>query len=671
MPTGVKLPRVSIVDRLVSIAPEAFGLGRPAVEGQADPRGPVIVQLTVASAGVIIHGGMFFHTGRPGFAWVALLAAIYIVAVIPFSMRVAELDTSLATWVDLVSMTLMATIVGDPAALLAWFPLVVFANLIYVPTVAAVKQLAVMIPLVAAFYVLMSRFSDRLFEPDVLRVYLGATLLMWLLSSIVYALSVGGSVSRRDAAVAGAIAERDDAESRARTEASRLRAVFEEAPIGLMLQKADGSFEYANGPALEMLGLSLSELRSEGAVAAMAPAMRTVVESEILAAREAGKPFLIELQTVTGRILELRGRHILQDGGYTTVTTLRDLTPERDANRHIARLRTLVENSEAHMMVWDADGDIVIGNRVFREMWTSGGSVVGRPIVEVVGEQVQPFVSMGRLSSERTYEREVATPQGTLFASISVLDFQDPLDGSWLRSMSVRDLTEVALARRALEELVASKDQFIASVSHELRTPLTVVVGLASEMATDPARLLPEEIVEFSSLIASQAAEVAALVEDLLTMARAEAGVLSIAPERMNLVTAATDVLAGLPADLRDRVTWRTRDAKSADVMADPVRVRQIIRNLLTNASRHGGPTIEMELAGGSVLVKDDGPPVPDQERERMFQAYERVHHHPGKPDSVGLGLTVCRRLSRLMEGDVTYAHDGSRSVFTLTLPEA
>jgi signal transduction histidine kinase len=71
------------------------------------------------------------------------------------------------------------------------------------------------------------------------------------------------------------------------------------------------------------------------------------------------------------------------------------------------------------------------------------------------------------------------------------------------------------------------------------------------------------------------------------------------------------------------------------------------------------------------VRVSDDGPAVPPSERERMFQAYERVHDQTGTPDSVGLGLTVCRRLSRLMGGDVTYQHDGSRSVFELLLPTA
>ncbi|MEX2655637.1 MAG: ATP-binding protein, partial [Acidimicrobiia bacterium] len=364
-----------------------------------------------------------------------------------------------------------------------------------------------------------------------------------------------------------------------------------------------------------------------------------------------------------------RGRHVELNEGFATVTALRDLTPERDAHRHIARLRTLVENSETHMIVWDSHGEILIGNRVFRDLWNSGEPVVGRSIVELVGEQMRPFVEMDLLEEERTYERPGILPDGSeTWISIAIFDFQDPFDGRWLRAASVRDLAEVALARRQLEELVANKNQFIASVSHELRTPLTVVVGLAAEMASDPSALAPEEIAEFSSLIAGQATEVAALVEDLLTMARADAGVLSISPQVLKLQECVGEVIEGLPRELRGRVTWVP--GADSNVHADPVRVRQIVRNLLTNAGRHGGPRIEIEVQSGVTVVRDDGPPVPESERERMFQAYERVHDHAGTPDSVGLGLTVCRRLSQLMGGDVVYTHDGTWSTFSLTLVE-
>lgn len=669
MSSGTATRRASVVDRLVSLAPFAFGLGEPAVDGGSDPRGPLLVQVTVAGSGVVIHGGMYLYSGLTGFLWVTLLSLAYVVVGVPLTHRLAELAPGLATWADLAAMISLAAVMGDPVTLIAWFPIVVFANLLYVPTRQAIRHLTAQIGLVAVVYFGMSQVSDRLFSDDVVRVYLGATLVMWLLASVVYALSVGGSVSRRDAAVAGALAERDIAELRVRAEASRLRAVFDEAPIGLMLQAADESFVYGNAPALELLGLTLGELLTGGAASAMDPATRDLVEAEIVTARESGKPFVIEHETVNGRILELRGRHVELVDGCTTVTTLRDLTPERDAHRHIARLRTLVENSETHMVVWDTEGQILLGNRIFRDLWAGGEQVVGLSIVDVVGEQIRPFVEMRRLEAERTYERETTAPDGrSLWASLAVFDFQDPVDGRWLRAVSVRDLTEVALARRQLEELVANKDQFIASVSHELRTPLTVVVGLAAEMASNPGALSADEIVEFSSLIAGQAGEVAALVEDLLTMARAEAGVLSIESQTIDLHEAVRDVHSGLPAELRDRVRWE--QVASAKVHADPVRVRQIVRNLLTNAGRHGGPLIEADVQPGVITVRDDGPPIPESERERMFQAYERVHHTAGRPDSVGLGLTVCRRLSRLMGGDVTYEHDGRWSTFRLTLPE-
>lgn len=658
-----------VVRRLTALAPSTLGEGPPAVDGTSDPSGPQVVQIAVAGCSAIVHGSMYAITGQDTFLWVAALSTVYLFVGVPLVIRMAKKHSpSLATWLDLLTMIVLATILGDPITLLAWFPLLLVANLIYEGTVDAVRNVMGMVAVTALYVVVTVQLPDRLFGAEVARTYVALTLFMWLSASIVYALAIGKAVTKREDEVADAIAQRDAAEARARTDAGRFRAFLEEAPIGLLVQDFDETFEYANAPALEMLGLTLDELRTHGAAPAMPPGTREAVENEIRTARDRSKPFQIEHETVAGRIIELRGRHVELDGRFTTLTTLRDLTPERLADGHIARLRILVESSETYMVVWDEDGRIVIANRVFRETWADGEPVAGRSIIEVAGEQVRPFVEMGRLHSERMYERVVRVPDGRdLLISMSVADFPDPLDGRWLRAVTARDLSEVAHARRQLEELVASKDQFIASVSHELRTPLTVVVGLAAELAAHPERHDPEELAEFATLIAGQANEVAALVEDLLTMARADAGVLSIEPDSIDLQAMVGEVLAGLPGDLRSRVTWRA--GSSPAVLADAVRVRQIVRNLVTNAGRHGGPGIEVEVMPGRVQVRDDGPPVPESERERMFQAYERVHHQRGKPDSVGLGLTVCRRLSRLMAGDVTYGHDGRQSIFELTLP--
>ncbi len=669
MPVDTPFARAPILRRVLRFLPDSLDIGPPAVDGVSDPTGPRTVQIVVAGSGIVIHVGMYFVSGRSAFLYVALVVAGYL-ATVPFSDRMAQISPAVATWWDLVALIIGASLLGDPVFLIAWFPLVIIANLFYLGSIAAIRNSLAMVAVTAVYFPVMTAISDRLFDAETMRTYLGATLLMWACAAVVYALAVGGAVTRRELVITDAFGQRDVAEARARAEASRLRAVLEEAPIGLLVQGGDGAFVYANAPALEMLDLTMNELQALGAVAAMDPATRDEVETEIVNARTAGKPFRSEYRTLAGRILELRGRHVDLDGSFTTITTLRDLTPEREADRHIQRLRTLVEHSSMHMVMFDEGGAIVVANRGFREFWTKGRPVAGRSVLDVVGEQMRPFVEMPRLDSERMYEREVTAPNGEkLWIAMSVADFRDPFDGAWLRSVSARDLTEVAHARRQLEKLVADKDQFIASVSHELRTPLTVVVGLAAELADDASRWSPDEITEFASLIVGQANEVASLVEDLLTMARADAGVLSVNPETVDLRSVMESVNQGLPVNLANRV-W-LRPGISSVVSADPVRLRQILRNLITNAVRYGGPVVEVEIRPGAVLVCDNGPPVPVDDRDKMFQAYERVHHQSGTPDSVGLGLTVCRRLSQLMGGDVVYDHDGSWSIFTVSLPES
>ena len=622
----------------------------------------------MAIAGVIVHAALSLGTGRTAFLWVAILSGVYLVVGIPLNIRTAHISPNLATWSNLATFLILAIIMGDPITLLAWFPILVIANLIYLDSVAGVRNAVWMTVVAAAFFVVMVNTSDRLFDASLARLYLAGTLFMWLFSSAAYSLAIGGAVNRQLAAEQEALAQRDDAETRARAEAIRLRALLEEAPIGLLLQRSDQTFEYGNAPALEMLGLNEDILFAHGTTPSMEVSTLERVEQEVAIAREQDKAFLVEFQTLGGRILELRGRHVELGDSSTTVTTLRDLTPERDASRHIARLRTLVENSQTHMVVWNRSGEIAVANRVFRDMWSPGRSVEGRLVADVIGEQIKGLVEMPDLQIEQTFERELIVPDGrALWVSVSVADFPDPFDDEWLRSISVRDLTEVAHARRQLEQLVVSKDRFIASVSHELRTPLTVVVGLAAELADRPQRLSIEEVQEFASLICSQANDVTAIVEDLLTMARAKAGALTINCQRIDLEAVVSEVVSSLPSDAVKRVSW-TRQTPEW-VWADPIRLRQILRNLVTNAERHGGQVIEVEIRGGALLVKDDGPPLPEGDRERIFEAYEQIGRPTSRTDSVGLGLAVCRLLSRLMDGDVVYSHDGSQSIFTLTLP--
>lgn len=231
------------------------------------------------------------------------------------------------------------------------------------------------------------------------------------------------------------------------------------------------------------------------------------------------------------------------------------------------------------------------------------------------------------------------------------------------------DITAQKRVEASLSGEIHMKNRFIASVSHELRTPLTAVVGLIEELTDSPIGFEEEERQELLEIIAKQARDVAGIVEDLLVAARTEGGELTIASEPFDVgellhSTVPTYGNAG-QVDAPDGLT----------AIGDPGRVRQILRNLLTNAARYGGDTqrVVAHNSGRTVKieVRDSGSPIPQAEQVRMFQPYERAHQRPGRPESVGLGLTVSRDLARMMDGDLSYHHDGRESVFMLELPAA
>jgi signal transduction histidine kinase len=226
---------------------------------------------------------------------------------------------------------------------------------------------------------------------------------------------------------------------------------------------------------------------------------------------------------------------------------------------------------------------------------------------------------------------------------------------------------EEKLAREK-DDLLVDKDRFVASVSHELRTPLTTVVGLAHTLTEDSASLTDEERTEFLETLVEQSEEVAAIVEDLLVAARAETGHLSLVLEEV-------DLAEQLSAVIEPGIKVINSAPPQLLVTADPIRVRQVLRNLISNSHRYGGPNRRVRLStqgiNGIVSIEDDGSPIDPDRSDLIFAAYGRAHDRPGRTDSVGLGLTVSRQLARLMGGDVIYDHHDGWTSFSLVLPTA
>lgn len=227
-------------------------------------------------------------------------------------------------------------------------------------------------------------------------------------------------------------------------------------------------------------------------------------------------------------------------------------------------------------------------------------------------------------------------------------------DGSFV------DVTDKIDAQRA-------KDDFIAIVSHELRNPIAVVLGLGHELANNYDSFSDDDRREMAEMIARQADDASWLIEDLLVAYRDDLSRVSVTSEEFDVGKEVERVLEVIEHPVEIVIS-----DGSGQVIADSRRTRQILRNLVSNALRHGGDELRIQIGEvgdrTEVRVQDSGDPIPAAELDQIFKMFQRGSS-PTHSKSVGLGLSVARRLARLMEGDLTYRSQDGWSTFVLSLP--
>jgi signal transduction histidine kinase len=231
-------------------------------------------------------------------------------------------------------------------------------------------------------------------------------------------------------------------------------------------------------------------------------------------------------------------------------------------------------------------------------------------------------------------------------------------------------------ARTRLEELDVMKTDFIAITSHELRTPLASIRGFVDTLRRRRHVLPDTQIDEFLAIVQLQGERLARLVEDLLTVSRLEAGVLTLSPETTDVGDLLHDVVRALGDDSK-RIDWHA-DPEIPPIVVDPQRLAQVLTNLLTNALKFSPPSKRIVVradptpAGGVTFsVTDHGGGVPPDQIDRIFERFHQAQHvQRREAEGVGLGLYITKELVDRMEGEVRVTSVvGEGSTFRVTLP--
>lgn len=284
------------------------------------------------------------------------------------------------------------------------------------------------------------------------------------------------------------------------------------------------------------------------------------------------------------------------------------------------------------------------------------------------------------ISTERDQQSQVVADTRNLLGSVSqiagfLIVFLLPLGAMLVYRQSVRRQLEAAEthldARLEAERAVGrAKDQLIANISRELRTSLISIYGF-SEVLLDQGSVDPEVAGDLAGLINSESAELARTVEDLFVATHDEDAPLDIETIQVDIAAELEAVIA--PIRRRDILIGGTH--ASAMVLGDQLRIRQILRNLLSNALQHGGQTIRIygDVAGPNyvISVEDDGEGVPEHVEERILGRFVNKGESPLTAGSSGLGLAVAWLLAEAMGGSLAYERVTGRTSFVLSLPLA
>ena len=246
---------------------------------------------------------------------------------------------------------------------------------------------------------------------------------------------------------------------------------------------------------------------------------------------------------------------------------------------------------------------------------------------------------------------------------------------------NVRLFDEIQDKNRQLQMASENKSQFVSSMSHELRTPLNAIIGLTEMMVTNAARFGTEKAQEPLQRVNRAGTHLLGLINQVLDLSKIEAGKLELNPQTVQLAPLIEEVIGTarqLAEQNKNRLILNAQDNLGA-LTVDPLRLRQILLNLLSNAckfTKEGEVKLQARrMADGrdgiELSVSDTGVGMTPEQQAKLFEEFTQADATTAQRfGGTGLGLAIARKLARMMGGDVTVTSEpGKGSAFTVRLP--
>jgi two-component system phosphate regulon sensor histidine kinase PhoR len=349
----------------------------------------------------------------------------------------------------------------------------------------------------------------------------------------------------------------------------------------------------------------------------------------------------------------------------------RDAELKEQSQRTAALFDRMVEG----LIVVDAGGRIRLANRAAAGLFGFDPPAAGKTILEATRHHEVAAV-VARLDRELEvlgHELRIDSMGAPRFLQVNALALRDSSGAGDGAILVFHDLTR-------LRQLEGVRQEFVANVSHELRTPLSLIKS-AAETLLDGGKEDPAALARFLGIIDKHAHRLALLIDDLLLLSTLDSEGLRLDRQPLPFRATVQDAIDDLQPRARARgVTLENSVPAALVVLADNDRMRQVISNLLDNAIKYGRAEGKATVGGRmlpsgrvEIAVVDDGPGIPKEAQERIFERFYRVDKARSREQGgTGLGLAIVKHVVQAHGGEVRVESEpGSGSAFILTLPPA
>jgi two-component system, sensor histidine kinase and response regulator len=507
------------------------------------------------------------------------------------------------------------------------------------------------------------------------------------------------------------ITERKQVESELKKSEATQKTIFENIDQGILLTDADGNIVAANDRYAEVLGFGSNWRTLLKTYDDMVHYYYEVVRHEekaeglienALSVFSSGKELIVERQIQEGRFVEIR-QNPLESGGvvrtYTDITTRKQAEMELAAKE--AQLRDILEGSPYGIAIVSNKTDKrTYTNPLFNKMFgrDENDSLVRQNSGEITASWVDPedmnelrrnAIDHGWHFDEEVQRKNADGTQWWCQMSSRLIDYEgEAAHMVWHYDVTERKHAEDAIreARDAAEEATKAKATFLATMSHEIRTPMGGVIGMVdllqqSKMTDDQRQMI--------NTVGDSAQSLLTIINDILDFSKIEAGKLDLEEIPISICNVVEGAGEGLAISARNKniglSVYVDPDIPDA-LVGDQVRLRQILFNFGTNAIKFAEkgkvflradkiPSKDKGKATVRFQVIDEGIGIPKEAQAKLFQAFSQVDASTTRKfGGTGLGLTICQRLTEIMNGEIdvdSVPGEGSTFSATVTFPVA